>query len=129
METRLYRKPVSRYWWLKNARYFLFMLREISSVFIGLFAILYIIQLSLLAAGPGFYNRYLVLLGTPGWIALHVVILAFALIHTITWLSALPMVQPIRIRGKDVPSLAVLLASLMAWIALSLGVGLVMLRG
>jgi fumarate reductase subunit C len=129
METRLYRKPVSRYWWLKNTRYVLFMLREFSSVFMGLFAVLYIVQLSLLATGPDLYNRYLALLETPGWIALHVAILVFALIHTITWLSFLPMVQPVRIRGKESPYPAVLLASLMAWIALSVGIGFVMLRG
>lgn len=129
METRLYRKPVSKSWWLKNSRYLLFMARELSSVFIGVFALLYVIQLSLLATGPELYNRYLALLGMPGLIALHIVALVFALIHTITWLSFLPVVQPVRIRGKESPYAAVVLVSLIAWIVLSAGIGFVILRG
>jgi fumarate reductase subunit C len=127
MERGLYRKPMSRAWWLKNSRYTLFMLREISSIFLALFVVLYLVQLALLVAGPDLYNRYLGLMRTPGWIALHIIILVFAVIHTLTWLSSIPAVQPVRIRGKEAPHQVVWLAGFIGWIAVSVGIGLVML--
>jgi fumarate reductase subunit C len=127
MERGLYRKPISRAWWLKNSRYTLFMLREVSSIFLALFVVLYLVQLALLVAGPELYSRYLALMKTPGWIALHIVILAFAIIHTLTWLSSIPAVQPIRVRGKEAPYQAAWLAGFIAWIAVSVGIGLVIL--
>jgi fumarate reductase subunit C len=127
MKRGLYRKPISRTWWLKNSRYTLFMLREISSIFLALFAVLYLLQLALLIAGPDLYQRYLGLMVTPGWIALHVVILAFAVIHTLTWLCSIPVVQPVRIRGKEVPHQVVWLAGFIGWITVSVGIGLVIL--
>lgn len=103
------------------------MLREISSIFLALFAVLYLLQLALLIAGPDLYQRYLGLMVTPGWIALHVVILAFAVIHTLTWLCSIPVVQPVRIRGKEVPHQVVWLAGFIGWITVSVGIGLVIL--
>ena len=128
-ESGLYRKQISRTWWLRNRRYALFMLREVSSIFLALFVILYLVQLALLVAEPDLYNRYLTLMRTPGWIALHIVILAFALLHTFTWLSSLPAVQTVRVRGKEAPRREVWLAGLIGWLAVSVGIGLVILRG
>jgi fumarate reductase subunit C len=105
------------------------MLREVSSIFLALFVILYLVQLALLVAEPDLYNRYLTLMRTPGWIALHIVILAFALLHTFTWLSSLPAVQMVRVRGKEAPRREVWLAGLIGWLAVSVGIGLVILRG
>ena len=128
-ESGLYHKQISRTWWLRNRRYALFMLREVSSIFLALFVILYLVQLALLVAEPDLYNRYLTLMRTPGWIALHIVILAFALLHTFTWLSSLPAVQMVRVRGKEAPRREVWLAGLIGWLAVSVGIGLVILRG
>ena len=38
-------------WWLRNLKYFLFMMRELSSVFIAAFLILFLYELSLLSKG------------------------------------------------------------------------------
>ena len=83
--------------------------------------------MALLIAGPDLYQRYLGLMVTPGWIALQVVILAFAVIHTLTWLSSIPVVQPVRVRGKEVPHQVTWLAGFIGWIAVSVAIGLVIL--
>ena len=36
---RWLRQPVSTYWWLQKPAYFLFILRELSSVFVGWFVV------------------------------------------------------------------------------------------
>ena len=39
---KLYRPKMSTTWWLRKKSYFLFMLRELSSVFIALFLLVYL---------------------------------------------------------------------------------------
>ncbi|TMI39715.1 hypothetical protein E6H23_08695, partial [Candidatus Bathyarchaeota archaeon] len=46
-----YRKQLGPGWWLSNQRYTLYMIRELTSFFISIYAIIYIYQLSLLASG------------------------------------------------------------------------------
>ena len=41
---REYRQPVSRYWWVKRRSYLLFMLREISCVFVA-WSVVYLLLL------------------------------------------------------------------------------------
>ena len=49
-------------WWLKKGSYFLFMMREFSSIFIAAFVLLFMYELFLLSEGAGhtnsFGNRY-----------------------------------------------------------------------
>ena len=44
-------------WWLTKQSYFLFMLRELSSVFVALFLVVYLCQLYQLSQGPDAYSR------------------------------------------------------------------------
>ena len=46
---RWYRRRMSVWWWLKNRAYSKFVLRELTSVFVALFAILFLWQLRALA--------------------------------------------------------------------------------
>jgi len=83
----LYYPKLPATWWLRNANYFRFMLRELSSVFIALFLVVFLVQLHRLPQGPGAYAAYLDTLRAPGWIIFHVVALAFALYHSVTWFN------------------------------------------
>ena len=62
---RWYRRRVSVWWWLQNRRYAWFVLRELTSVFVALFAGAYLWQLRALAQGPEAYAQFLARLGTP----------------------------------------------------------------
>ena len=53
---RWYRRRVSVWWWLQNRSYAGFVLRELTSVFVAYFAVLYLWQLRALAQGPEAYN-------------------------------------------------------------------------
>ena len=48
-----YKPKLSPTWWLKSRNYFLFMMRELSSVFVAAFVILFLYQLFALAEGAG----------------------------------------------------------------------------
>ena len=53
-----YRRAVSVWWWLENWSYTKFVLREITSVFVAFFAIIYLWQLRALVSGPDAYAAF-----------------------------------------------------------------------
>lgn len=123
-----YPKPPAT-WWLRNANYFLFMLRELSSVFIALFLVVFLVQLHRLPEGPGAYAAYLETLRAPGWIAFHVVALAFALYHSVTWFNLSGVVQVVRLGERQVPPRLVAAASFALWVVVSIVLLWFLLRG
>jgi len=126
---RWHRRRVSVWWWLKSRRYASFVLRELTSVFVALFALVLLALVRSLAAGPEAYARFQARLAAPAVLALHALVLLFLLFHSITWFNLAPKAIVLRIRGKRVPDWAVAGANYAAWLVLSAAVAAVMLRG
>jgi len=121
---------MSTTWWLRHPRYFAFMLRELSSVFIAIFLVVLLVQLYRLSRGPEAYAAFLETLRSPGWIIFHVVALAFALYHSVTWLNLTGVVQVVRLGEHQVPPKLVAAGAFAAWGVVSLVILLfVLLRG
>ena len=119
-EDLLYRPHMSSWWWLQRKNYFLFMVRELSAVFVGLFALISLVGVYRLGQGEATYQLYLSALQTPSARVLFVVILLFSLYHTLTWIHLTPMIMVVRIGSTTVPPILVLIASYLAWIVVSL---------
>ena len=102
-KARLYYPKMPVTWWLRNLRYFLFMMRELSSVFIAIFLVVFLVQIAALARGPEAYTTFMRKLESPGWIIFHVVALLFALYHSYTWFDLTSKVQVVRLGGRQVP--------------------------
>ena len=83
--TKTYRRPMPCSWWLKKGSYFIFMMRELSSVFVAIYSIFLIIQICSISEGPEKYNAWLVVSQSWWMILIHIVIGAFVLLHMITW--------------------------------------------
>ncbi|MCC7201066.1 MAG: fumarate reductase subunit C [Nitrospirae bacterium] len=83
--TRTYRRPIPCTWWMKKGSYFIFMMRELSSVFVALYSIFLIIQFCAISEGPEKYNAVLSVFQSWWMILIHVVIGAFVLLHMVTW--------------------------------------------
>jgi fumarate reductase subunit C len=126
---RWYRRRVSVWWWLQNRSYSGFVLRELTSVFVAFFAVVYLWQLRALAQGPEAYERFLARLRTPLFLALDTVVFLFVLFHTITWFNLTPKALVLRVRGKRVPDWAIVGSNYVAWLVLSGTVAFVLLRG
>ncbi len=62
---RAYRQPVSRYWWTKRRSYLLFMLREISCVFVAWSVVYLLLLVHAIGAGQDSYARFLDWSGNP----------------------------------------------------------------
>ncbi len=116
---RAYRPPVSRYWWAKRRSYLLFMLREISCVFVAWFVVYLLLLVHAIGAGRDSYPRFLDWSANPVVVALNVVALIFVLLHAVTWFSLAPSAIVLHIRGRRVPARAVLLGHYAAWLVIS----------
>jgi len=118
----LYYPKLPATWWLKKKSYFLFMLRELSSVFIALFLLVYLWQIFQLTRGPEAYASFTQRLASPGWLLFHLVALLFAVYHSITWFQSSAVVLPVRLGEHLVPRQTVTALHIGAWVVVSLGV-------
>ena len=115
-----YKRPMTRTWWLRNRRYTLFMLRELTAILILAFVVLYLVQIARLGSGQASYDAFLQLMESPLWIALHVLFLLGALLHSATWvLMLVPRAMPEFVLGMRVPQVAIAAGGLAAWIVVS----------
>jgi len=116
----LYYPKMPSTWWLRHPAYFRFMIRELSSVFIAIFLVVFLIQIHQLSRGPEAYAALVERLRSPGWIIFHVVALAFALYHSVTWFNLTAVVQIVRLGERQVPPRLVAGATFALWAAVSL---------
>src|SRR5258705_12013455 len=84
---RAYRQPVSRYWWTKRRSYLLFMLREISCLFVAWSVVYVLLLVRAISAGPDSYLQFLDWSANPLVISLNVVALILVLLHAVTWFA------------------------------------------
>lgn len=117
MTTSAYRPAVPRFWWAKRRSYRLFMLREISCLFVA-WSVVYLL-LGVWLIGSGDYQRFLDFSSHPLVLVLNVVTLAFLLLHAVTWFGLAPRAMVIHLRGRRVPARAVLTGHYAAWLLVS----------
>ena len=124
-----YVRPMPATWWLKRPNYLLFMLRELSSVFVAIYVVWFLLLLRKLSEGPEAYAAFLDGLRSPLAILYHLVALAFALLHTITWFNLTPQAMPIRRGEERVPASLIILPNYVAWLVVSAVLVWIVLRG
>ena len=123
-----FNRPPRFGWWLEHRAYTVFVVRELTSVFIGAYAVLVLLLLRNLALGREPYEAYLRLLATPGMVAFQVVALAAAVFHSITWFALSSKAMVVRIGEKRVPARVVVGANYAAWIVVSAIIAAIVLR-
>lgn len=90
-------------WWLGNRNYLIFMLRELSPVFMALFLIRLVGVFREALRGPDGYAIALAGFSAPGMFWFSVVALAFSILHAVTWFQAATTVLPVKIMGRPFP--------------------------
>ncbi|MDV3129847.1 fumarate reductase subunit C [Mycobacterium sp. 21AC1] len=117
--TSHYRAPVPRFWWAKRQSYRMFMLRELSCVFVAWSVVYVLLLVSAVSGGGDAYRRFQNFSTYPVVVVLNVVTLAFLLLHTVTWFNLAPRAMAIHLRGRRVPAGAVLIGHYAAWLMIS----------
>jgi fumarate reductase subunit C len=114
-KSKEYIRPMPSNWWLKRRSYFLFMVRELTCVFVGGYALFLVI----LASRLGDQKAFGELLVNPWVIALQVISLPMVLYHTVTWLNLTPQVLVVWRGETRVNPVLIAGVHYLAWIVVS----------
>jgi len=115
-QARYYRRRVPLLWWARRRSYAIFMLRELSSIFVALFVVELLLLVRAVADGPSAYQHFVDALAAPAVIAVNVVALAFVLLHAVTFANLTPRAMVVRIRGHRVPPRVILAGVYLGWL-------------
>ena len=121
-----YRRRVSVWWWLERWTFTKFVLRELTSVSVGYFAVVLLIELRALRRGPQAYADFLGMMKSPLFAVFNGIAFLFVLYHALTWFHLTPKALVVRLGGKRVPDSLILALNYLAWFALSAAVILIM---
>ncbi len=103
-DLRLYRPSVSTWWWTRKRSYFVFVMRELSSIFVAWFVAYLVLFVYAVGRGEAAYQRFLDWASSPWVTVLNVVALVFVLLHAVTWFNLTPQAMAVRVAGRRVPT-------------------------
>ena len=124
---RWIRTRVSTYWWLRRGSYLAFILRELSSIFVGWFVVYLLMLVRAVSRGASEYQAFLAWSGKPAVLLLNVVSLFFIVYHAITWFNLAPKAMVVRVGGTRVPGFLIAGSNYLAWAMASALVGWLLL--
>ena len=105
-----YRRPVSVWWWTRKRSYFVFVMRELSSIFIAWFVLYLLLFVRAVGRGEAAYDDFLDAAASPWLVAVNMVAFGFVLLHTATWFLLTPQAMALRVRGRRVPGPVIIAA-------------------
>ncbi len=106
-------------WVLRHPRYLRYMAREFSCLFVGGWTLMMVWGLKCLAEGPAAWSSFLEGLKSPASIVFHVLALAFASYHSITWFRLTPKALPVQLGEEFVADRVIAGAHFAAWAVIS----------
>ncbi|MFC3913150.1 fumarate reductase subunit C [Pseudaeromonas sharmana] len=122
-----YVRPVEKGWWLKNSFYIHYMLREGTSLFVSIYAVILLVGLLRLSQGPDAWAGWLAALTHPLSVLFHLAVLAACLFHAKTWFALAPKAMRVMHGEEPIPDRPIVLAQYIALGAVSVIVLLVTL--
>jgi fumarate reductase subunit C len=99
-----WRRPVSTWWWLRKSSYFVFVMRELSSLFVAWWVLFLLLLIRAVGSGEAAYADFLDWAASPVVVVIDVVAFAFIVLHTVTWFSLTPKAMAVQVRGTPVPA-------------------------
>jgi len=126
---RWHRTRVSTYWWLERWSYFLFILRELSSVFVGWFVVYLLVLVNAVSENEGAYRQFLEWSRNPYVLVLNVVSLLFVVLHAVTWFNLAPRAMVVHVGGRRLPGWLITASNYAALVAVTAVIlGLLLVR-
>jgi fumarate reductase subunit C len=124
---RWIRRRMSTYWWLESIPYLVFILRELSSIFVAWFVVYLLLLIRALGQGAVAYELFLVWSGSSLVLSLNVVSLFFIVFHAITWFNLAPKAMVVRVGSTRVPGFLIAASNYAAWALASIVVAWLLL--
>ena len=120
-------KPAS--WWLAKRSYTLFMLRELTAVFVAGYAIVLLVLIWRATQGETAFTNAIISLGSPVSIVLHVLAFIMVVYHTITFFNLSGRVMVVWRGEEKVNPVLIVGPNYAAWIVVSAIIAWVATRG
>ena len=106
-------------WFTRNRRYFLYVIREFTALPLALWLLWLLVEVKRAGDGPAHYAPH----GSPLFIAFSVVVLLFALYHSITFLSLSGLIIRVKLLDRPLPPRLVTAAMFGIWALASVVIG------
>lgn len=103
------------FWWIHKWAHVRFILRELTSVFVALYALVLLFHVRAIMQGPEAYANFLTWLKTPGSIGLHTVALVFVIFHSVTWFNLAPKALVVRVGNTRIADVVIVLLNYAGW--------------
>ena len=109
-------------WYLGNARYRRYMLREVTCLLVGVYCLLLIWALAALASGSADrWDAFLASQQNTAMIVFHAVALVYYLVYmTFDWFKLAPKAMPVQLGEKKLPASAIVIGHYAAWVVVTL---------
>ena len=114
-----YPRQRSNTWFLARWPYRIFLLRELSAVFLAMYMVLLLLLVTRVHGGASAFDGYARTLRSPLLLAANTVAMLFALLHSVTWFQAVPKGFPLRRGEQKIPPLLLIGANYIAMLALT----------
>ena len=108
-------------WYMRQGRYKVYMLREVTCLLVGFYSFLMIFGLAALAKGSETsWQHFLSSQQSPVMITFHAFALIYFLIYqTFAWFELAPKAMPLHLGEKKLPDSIIVMAHYVAWALLS----------
>ena len=114
------RRKFQKRQWLSRRGYQAYMLREATSFFILIYSVFYLIMLLQLSSGPQSYASFIQLNTNPAIIGLNLLLFAFAVYHSVTWLFLTGKIVRLKLRRGFVDPKIIALGGILIWLVASI---------
>ena len=122
MSRQPYIRPISKTtWYMRNGRYKVYMMREMTCLLVGVYSMLLIFGLVALAEGSAErWNAFLASQQNSAMVTFHALALIYFLIYqTFAWFELAPKAMPLQLGEKKLPDSYIVIAHYIAWAVLS----------
>ena len=122
MSRRPYIRPMSKTtWYMRNGRYKVYVLRELSSFIVAFYTFFTICALAILATGSvEKWDSFLASQQSTTMIVFHgFALLYFLFFQTFPWFKLAPKAMPIQLGEKKLPDIYIIVGHYVAWILIS----------
>jgi len=123
MSRQPYVRPLPRTsWYLGNARYRRYMLREVTCLLVGFYCFLMIWALAALAGGSAErWEAFLASQQNTAMLVVHAAALVYYLVYmTFDWFKLAPKAMPVQLGEKKLPDRAIVIGHYAAWAIVTL---------
>ena len=116
---RWYRERTSTYWWMGRWAYFLFIVRELTSVFVAWGVVFLLKLVNAVRHGPDWYQAFLQWSAHPWVFALNLASLLLVGFHAVTWFNLAPKAMVVNVGDRRVPGVVIAASNYAGWAAAS----------